>query len=332
MENEIIGERLEASPFAVREGTGLFPMIDMRSAAAGARDGVRRFRGIQPTVNLADSRAMHLKLEVGTFFQERGVEDVLPFPDEFQPLDDPRRHLRELVVRGIWSDGRVLDGFPARRVEFGRRCRRHRRMEGKRRSAPCLLVLTDSHNYYSVPRLRDAIFLELVEMGIYKIPRILHVLQDGLERCAVIRARDAADILRKKPERLVASQDADAVGIERTVLAVEPLLLADEGEIIAREAESEGVEWMLGKERVMLDIQFMDILAEDAVRVLRADIRPIGFTSRWVDIVRPRMRNGELRMTVDMCLYCAAGDAAWSTKKLAKMEVLLQKESAPICF
>ena len=43
LKNEVVGERLQACTLAVHERAVLFPVIDMRAAAARSRHGVRRF-------------------------------------------------------------------------------------------------------------------------------------------------------------------------------------------------------------------------------------------------------------------------------------------------
>ena len=63
LENEIVGESLQASPFAVGQGTVFRVMIDMRAAAARAGYRVGRFIWVQTAVDLADACSLDIQLQ-----------------------------------------------------------------------------------------------------------------------------------------------------------------------------------------------------------------------------------------------------------------------------
>lgn len=322
LKDECIWEGLKAGAFAVCEGTGFLVMINVGSSPARACDGIGWFRGVKTTVELADSGSTDIEKEIGSGLERLGVEDVLPFPDELQTFSDLAVHAHKLMVGSIVRDVWFFDGFLAGLVVRWFWCCWSRRIECERVTVSIRLVISDSHNDNPMACLRYAILLELVEMWVDTVASILHVLKDLLESMTVIGAGKTADVLAQEPFWLIGFENADAIGIERSILSMEALLLADEGEIIARESKGKGIEGMGLKKVARLDVDGMDILAEDAVWSAWTNVGTIGLAGGRVDIIRPCMMDAEFWMIGNFCQFCSDSNATRSAEEFAEMEGL----------
>jgi len=320
LKDECIWEGLKAGAFAVCEGTGFLVMINVGSSPARACDGIGWLRGIEATVELADSGSTDIEKEIGSGLERLGVEDVLPFPDELQTFSDLAVHAHKLMVGSIVRDVWFFDGFLAGLVVRWFWCCWSRRIECERFAVSICLVISDTHNDNPMACLRDAILLELVEMWVDTVASILHVLKDLLESMTVISAGKTADVLAQEPFWLIGFENADAIGIERSILSMEALLLADEGEVIAREAKSKGIEGVGLEKAARLDVDGMDILAEDAIWGAWTNVGTVGLASEWVDVIRPCMMDAEFWMIGNLCQFCSDSNTARSAEEFAEME------------
>lgn len=324
---EIVWECLKAGAFAVCECAGFFVMVDVRTASSGACHGIRWPMRVKAAVELADLRTFDMQLEFWMRLQAFCVEDVFSFPDELQAFLDELPYPHAFVVRCLRWNGRNLHGFFAGFVHgwfWGCRCRRR-----KFQWMPIMgmLVVSDADDDDSMAFLRDTILLEFVEVWVYPIACLLHVMQDGVEGPSSIRTLKPSNVLAEEPCWLVCAEHADTVGVEWSVLALEAHPLANEGEIIAWETKGEGIERMLLEERIVLDVDGMNILAEYAFLVLRADVVSVGFASRWIDVVCPRVLDAKFWMVRYRCLKRSQGDAAWSAEKFPEAKWFLHENS-----
>ena len=323
LKDECIREGLKTGAFAICESAGFFIVVDVGASPARASDSVGWFRGIEATVELADSSSTDVEKEIRTRLECLGVEDVLPFPDEFQTFSDLAVHAHELMVGSIVRDGWFFDGFLAGLVvRWFWRCR-SRRIECERFAVSICLVISNTHNDNPMACLRDAVLLEFIEMRVNTIASILHVLKDLLESMTVISAGKTTDVLAQEPPWLIGFEDADAIGVEWPILAIEALLLADEGEVIAREAKSKGIEGVGLEKAARLDVDGMDILAEDAIRGAWTNVGTVGLASEWVDVIRPSMLDTEFWMIWNLCQFCTDGNTARTAEKFTEMERIL---------
>ena len=320
LKDECIREGLKTGAFAICESAGFFIVVDVGASPARASDSVGWFRGIEATVELADSSSTDVEKEIRTRLECLGVEDVLPFPDEFQTFSDLAVHAHELMVGSIVRDGWFFDGFLAGLVvRWFWRCR-SRRIECERFAVSICLVISNTHNDNPMACLRDSVLLEFIEMRVNTIASILHVLKDLLESMTVIGAGKTADVLAQEPFGLIGFENADAIGIERSILSMEALLLTDEGEVIAREAKSKGIEGVGLEKAARLDVDGMDILAEDAVWSAWTNVGTIGLAGGRVDIIRPCMMDAEFWMIGNFCQFCSDSNATRSAEEFAEME------------
>ena len=323
LEDERIWEGLKAGAFAVCEGTGFLVMINVGSSPARACDCIGWFRGVKTTVELADSGSTDIKKKIRAGLECLGVENVLPFPDELQTFYDLAVHTHELMVWSVVRDVWFFDGFLAGLVvRWFWRCR-SRRIECEWVAIPICLVISDAHNDDPMACLRDSVLLEFIEMRVNTIASILHVLKDLLESMTVISAGKTTDVLAQEPPWLIGFEDADAIGVEWPILAIEALLLADEGEVIAREAKSKGIEGVGLEKAARLDVDGMDILAEDAIWGAWTNVGTVGLASEWVDVIRPSMLDTEFWMIWNLCQFCTDGNTARTAEKFTEMERIL---------
>ena len=90
-------------------------------------------------------------------------------------------------------------------------------------------------------RLRNAVFLELVQVRKNFVARVAKAVQNFRLRLAAVRTQKPAHILRDEPIGLKFFESRHRVTIQQAVFAVEPAPFADDGKIIAREAERQRV-------------------------------------------------------------------------------------------
>ena len=212
------------------------------------------------------------------------IKSVLTGQDMPQTLDDHCGLRSPLVVRSVFGDGRIFDCVPTRHVDISIRCcRGNVEFIGQ--------IVTDSYDDNPVPCLWNAVLLELVQIGIQAVARAPHRLKNYFYRLSLVCALQAADILRKKPLRLFVLQDFHAVRVERTERAVKALLLADNAEVVAGEAERECVD--VPNLIQLVKVQIADIRADDRFPPVRADIARVCGAGISVIIICPLMRYAE---------------------------------------
>lgn len=267
---------------SVRQGAAFRPMVHVSPAAAAAGDGVGGFVRVEAFVDLADPGALDFKPEVG---RELGREGVFAGPGVFQPFDDGFPLLRFFVVQGVGGDGRLFDGGPATHVHVPER--RRRRNPERQPQIPA-----DADDDDPVPRLRNPVSLEKVEIREQIVSRLEQRPQNRVERLAFVGRLQPADVFRQKPHRLAQLEHPDPVLVKRTECPVDPFLLPDLAEVVARESERQPVDFRNVSEN--LQIQFPDIRANHVGGFfVPADVEPVGPAGGFVVVRRPRVPDGK---------------------------------------
>lgn len=186
LEDEIIWKGLQAGTLTVRKGTVLLIMIDMRAASARAGNSIRRFIGIESSINLTYACTLDIQTQ---FRWQVCCKGILPWLYVFEALHDDSRHIWQLVIRRVRWDRRFFKGLTTCPVGLWRRRSWSRRKEIK------IEVLTDADDDDAVPCLWNTVFFELIEVREDVVACCVEIAHDLRQRTTLIGASQSPDIL-----------------------------------------------------------------------------------------------------------------------------------------
>src|SRR5437773_1342210 len=162
----------------------------MGPAPAAPGNCVRGLVRVQSLVNLADFRTYDFQLQ---FRRNVCGKRVLPWLDVLQPRNNRFVLRSQLLVGSILGYGWILNRLSACDGLSDRGCRD---LEIQ------IEIFPKTHNDDSVPRLRDTVFLEPVEVWVDVVTCFVHSLQNDLEVLSLVGVSESAHILCQEPFRL----------------------------------------------------------------------------------------------------------------------------------
>src|SRR5690606_30270209 len=159
---------------------------------------------------------------------------------------------------------------------------------GGRHPKPDAQVRTNTDDHNSMSGLWNAVFLEFVQVWVQVVTLFGKLTKNESKRLTIIGRTQTADVFCEEPLRTKPANCFNTICVQRSVLAVNPFLLADDTKVIAREPKGKRVDLVFDFGQ-LFEIQCANILADDGFWLGWEKISPICVASIRVVVRGPRV-------------------------------------------